>query len=468
MKFRHFLVLSLFSLSSVVACGTTLGTGVEEGTGGVGETASGGDSATGGVGSNSGGSGGSGGLGGVNTGGQPATGGGGPSSGGANTGGGDGSGGDANGAQEWLPSWATTIQRTEAANKPTTALGGKTLRQFVWPTVSGSQVRIQLSNERGNGPVDIAKVHIANAKTTGDAPNSMGDIDATTDAAFTFGGMANVTIPVGQTVWSDPLDFPLEQIKLTAISLQFGATVPSDITGHPGARTTSYIADGDVVAEEGITEVETRERWYFINAIEVMAPADAFAIALLGDSITDGYGTINDFSRWSDFLTRELKKDPALATTRSVLNFGMGANTITGTVGGDQDPGVVRFERDVLPRDKIKWLIVLEGVNDINNGVQTQTITSAYEDIITQAEAKGILVYVSPITPMNASNSTRTAVNTWIRASGNYNAGVDFDIAIRDPANENNTLSMYKNDDLHPSKAGYQAMGESVDLLLFH
>jgi lysophospholipase L1-like esterase len=113
-------------------------------------------------------------------------------------------------------------------------------------------------------------------------------------------------------------------------------------------------------------------------------------------------------------------------------------------------------------------LIVLEGVNDINNGVQTQTITSAYEDIITQAEAKGILVYVSPITPMNASNSTRTAVNTWIRASGNYNAGVDFDIAIRDPANENNTLSMYKNDDLHPSKAGYQAMGESVDLMLFH
>jgi lysophospholipase L1-like esterase len=450
---------------------TEHGSGAGAGTSGAGAT--GGQSSGGATGSGGGSGASSGGLGSGGTGsgglaGSSSTGGGGS---GAGAGGSAGTGGSAGspGTLEWLPSWATTIQRTETSNKPMTALGGNTLRQFVWPTVSGSQVRIQLSNERGNGPVDIAKVHIAMAKTSSDPNNSMGAIDAATDKAFTFGGMPNVTIPVGQTVWSDAVDFSLQEIKLTAVSIQFGATVPSDITGHPGARTTSYIANGDAVATETISSVETKERWYFINAIEVMAPADAFAIALLGDSITDGYGTLNDFSRWSDFLTLELKKDPARATTRSVLNFGMGANTLTGTVGGDQDPGTERFKRDVLKRDKIKWLVVMEGVNDINATppTPTNTLTAAYQDIVTQAEAKGIEVFISPITPMNAANATRTAVNQWIRASANYNAGVDLDMAIRDPNNVDNTLAQYKNDDLHPNKAGYKAMGESIDLTLF-
>jgi lysophospholipase L1-like esterase len=462
----------VFSLLLNTACSdggvTEHGSGAAAGASGAGATggqSSGGASGSVGAGGGSGGLG-SGGAGSGGFAGSSSTGGVGS---GAGAGGSAGVGGSAGspGALEWLPSWATTIQRTEPGNKPSGSLPGKTLRQFVWPTVSGSQVRIQLSNERGNGPVDIAKVHIAMAKTTSNPNTSGGAIDATTDAAFTFGGMPNVTIPVGETVWSDALDFSLQEIKLTAVSLQFGATVPSDITGHPGARTMSYIANDDVVASEAITPVETKERWYFINAIEVMAPTDAFAIALLGDSITDGYGTLDDFSRWSDFLTLALKEDPARATTRSVLNFGMGANTLTGTVGGDQDPGIVRFQRDVLKRDKIKWLVVMEGVNDINNGIQTQALTTAYQDIVTQAEAKGIEVFISPITPMNAANATRTAVNQWIRASANYNAGVDLDMAIRDPNNPDNTLPQYKNDALHPNKAGYQAMAESIDLTLF-
>lgn len=471
---RKFTLL-LLSLLLNTACGeggvTEPGSGATAGYGGGGAT--GGQSSGG-----TSGSGAAGGSGGVSASGGTASGGlgggvggagGGGLGGGAGAAGSAGAGGSSGspGTLEWLPSWATTIQRMETNNKPMQPLPGNTLRQFVWPTVSGSQIRIQLSNERGNGPVEIVKVHIAMAKTTSDPNNSMGAIDTATDAAFTFAGMPNVTIPVGETVWSDALDFSLQEVKLTAVTLQFGATVPNDITGHPGARTMSYIAQGDSVATEGITPIDQRERWYFIDAIEVMAPADAFAIALLGDSITDGYGTLNDFSRWSDFLTLELKKDPARATTRSVLNFGMGANTLTGTVGGDQDPGTVRFQRDVLKRDKIKWLVVMEGVNDINSNVAVQTLTDAYQEIVTQAEAKGIEVFISPITPMNAANATRTSVNQWIRASANYNAGVDLDMAIRDPNNPDNTLAAYKNDTLHPNKAGYKAMGESIDLSLF-
>ncbi len=369
---------------------------------------------------------------------------------------------------EWLPSWATTIQSTEANNLPP-PLANNTLRQFVWPTVSGSEIRIQLSNEKGATPLDILKVDIAMAKTAANPGNSGGQIDATTDIAFTFSGMPNVTIPAGQTVWSDAVAFPLQEIKLTAVSMQLGAGVPTAITGHPGARTTSYVASGDAVSLEALDAPQTRDRWYFINAIEVMAPADAFAIAVLGDSITDGYGVLNQFARWTDFLTLAVQNDAQLADTRSVLNFGMGANNLT--VGGPfQDSGVVRFGRDVVPRDKIKWLIVLEGINDIvYSNVQAPAIISAYSQIIQQAHDEGILVYGATITPTNQGSPViRNEVNTWIRTSGEFDQVIDFEATIGDPSTPNTILPMYNNDGLHPNAAGYEAMGNAVDLSLFY
>jgi lysophospholipase L1-like esterase len=368
---------------------------------------------------------------------------------------------------EWLPSWATTIQTTEPNNLPP-SLNNNTLRQFVWPTVSGSEIRIQLSNEKGSSPVEIQKVHIALAATEGNPGDSDGQIDTATDAAFSFSGTESVTVQAGETVWSDALSFPLAEIELTAITMQFGSGVPSEITGHPGARTTSYIANGDAVAQEGLSGAETRDRWYFINAIEVMAPADAFAIAVLGDSITDGYGVLNEFARWPDFLTLEIQDDTNLADTRSVLNFGMGANSLTSS-DEYQDSGVVRFGRDVLERDKIKWLIVLEGINDIAYGnVQAQPIIDAYQEIIDQAHAKGILVYGSPILPTDqGSASVRSTVNDWIRNSGAFDAVIELDKAV-DPDGNGTIAAQFNNDGLHPSTAGYQAMGEAVDLSLFY
>ena len=366
---------------------------------------------------------------------------------------------------EWLPSWATTIQTTEPNNNPP-SLVNNTLRQFVWPTVSGNEIRIQLSNEKGATAVDIQKVHIAMAKTSGDAGNSMGQIDATTDVAFTFAGAPSVTIPAGETVWSDPLGFPLEEIKLTTITMQFGASVPSAITGHPGARTTSYVGMGDAVSSESISG-ETRDRWYFINAIEVMAPANAYAIAVLGDSITDGYGVLNVFGRWPDFMTQKIQDDPAIADTRSVLNFGMGANNLTSS-SEYQDAGKERLKRDVLTRDKIKWLIVLEGINDVNGGVSAQTIISAYQEIIQAAHEKGILVYGSPLTPTDqGSASVKTEVNDWVRTSGEYDGVIELDKAL-DPSGAGTIASQFDNDGLHPNGAGYEAMGNSVDLSLFY
>lgn len=473
------LVLLMVASTAFGACRSDDGgaapavTGGTTGSGGVvasGGQASAGGATTGGTTAAGGGTSGGAMAGGASAGGSGSSSGGGPTSGGASSTGGVGA---SSGEEEWLPSWATTIQQTEDSNlPPPPGLSGNTLRQFIWPTVSGSQVRIQLSNEKGTAPVQVQKVHIALAKTTEAEPaNSMGAIDASTDAAFTFSGMANVTIPAGQAVWSDAIDFPLTELRLTAISMQFGSQIPTEITGHPGARTSSYVGSGDAVAQEAMPQgAGVKERWYFINALEVMAPADAFAIAALGDSITDGYGVLNVFSRWTDHFTLALKEDALLASKVSVLNFGMGANNLTKS-GNGQDSGLIRFGRDVLTRDKIRWLIVMEGVNDINGSpaVAPDVIQAAYQDIITQAEAAGIGVFISPLTPMNDQHkAARDTINTWIRASANYDPGVDFDVAIRDPNNLTRTLGQYKNDDLHPSLAGYEAMGRSIDLSLFH
>ncbi len=387
--------------------------------------------------------------------------------------GGDAAGGAAAGGatdEEWLPSWGTTCQKTEDRNLPP-PLAGKTLRQFLWPTYPGSQIRVELSNIKGTAPVVITKVHIAMAGASGSA------IDAGTDAEFTFSGSAGVSIPAGETAWSDALDFDLQEMQLTAISIHF-TSVPNEITGHPGARTTSYVADGDVVSEASISG-ETRERWYFLNTIEVMAPADAFAVCLLGDSITDGYGVDaanNRFERWSDFLTIAINEDPTVRGKVSVINAGMGANSLLSS--GEQDAGTIRFVRDCVGRPKVKWDIILEGVNDIKSSTNMDLvgrITDAYQDMIDQGREAGHKVFGSPITPFGtnadyaggSAKQIRNDINDWVREGTHFDAVVDLAQAVADPGNPDNLLSNYSNDGLHPSIAGYEAMGNAVPLTLF-
>jgi lysophospholipase L1-like esterase len=452
----------------------TAGTGGAVTTGGAGGAGGsiggvGGTAGTGGMGGTP--AAGSGGVGPAGTGGADPAGGSGGSAGsvagagGSSDAGASGSGGGSGGSSggpEWLPSWATTMQGYESAkadHQPAKPLPNNTLRQFVWPTFTGGQVRLQLSNEKGAEPLQVQKVHIALAGT------GAGSIDTASDKALTFGGMANVTVPAGQTVWSDGVDFPLQAMKLTAVSIQFGGTVPAELTTHPGSRTTSYFTDGDSVASATPPNPGTRDRWYFINAIEVMAPADAFALAALGDSITDGYGIINQFQRWTDYLTVRIQADATLKNKVSVLNFGLGANNLTSATE-DQDAGKDRFKRDVLTRPKIKWVIVLEGVNDIIASVQANTIISAYQEIVTGGRAMGIKMFGSPVTPMGSDNAVRTSVNQTVMGGTVFDAIIDFDSVLRDAGNPNNIATMYNNDGLHPNAAGYQRMAATVNLAL--
>ncbi len=380
----------------------------------------------------------------------------------------DGNGG-APPTEDWLTSWGTSIQSMEPSNMPP-PLGGMTLRQYVWVTFSGDTIRLELSNEKGTAPVEITKVHIAKPG------QGAGQIDPATDAEFTFGGTPDVSIPPGEAIWSDPLDYSIVELDRMALTMHF-SSVPNEITGHPGARNTAYIGNGDVVADASFNATDTRDRWYFINTIDVMAPADTYTVALLGDSITDGYGVLNAFQRWPDYLTLSIKDDPEIADKLSVLNLGMGANELL-TPTDYMDAGIDRFKRDVLGDPKIKWLIVLMGVNDIGEKTDLSIagrVTDAYQEIVELCHAEGILVYGSPITPFRGHSydagqalTLRNDINDWVINQGSFDTVIRLDEAVADPADPEQLLQRLSNDGLHPNTAGYEAMGNAVDTSLFH
>jgi lysophospholipase L1-like esterase len=208
---------------------------------------------------------------------------------------------------------------------------------------------------------------------------------------------------------------------------------------------------------------------------------------VLGDSITDGHGaTTNGNDRWTDVLAQRLQSS---SNTRSigVSNQGIGGNhLLTDGLGPN---ALARFDRDVLAPTGARWVILFEGVNDLGglarNGEVTpvehaalvKRVLSAYEQIILRAHAHGLRVFGATVTPYARSNhyhpgplseADRQAVNAWIRAPGHFDAVIDFDSIVRNPQHPDRLSAAFDcGDHLHPSPAGYRAMGEAIPLSLF-
>jgi lysophospholipase L1-like esterase len=273
-------------------------------------------------------------------------------------------------------------------------------------------------------------------------------------------------------VWSDALDFNLAAMSNLAVTVAFGTT-PSNVTGHPGSRTTSFQQTGSTnVSAANMASAQKPEHWYILSVVDVMADASAKGIAILGDSITDGRGsTTNANNRWPDLLAKRLQANAPTAKV-SVMNQGIGGNAVTS--GGLGPTATARYMRDILNQSGVKYVIVFEGVNDLGGGASSSSITSAFGNFITQAHQKGLLIYGATVTPFgsnsyySAGNETnRQGVNTYVRGT-NFDGVIDFDMAVRDTSNPPKLQTTYDSGDgLHLSPAGYQKMADTVDLTLF-
>ncbi len=384
----------------------------------------------------------------------------------------------------WVTAWATSqmIPGSDNALAPEDQADA-TLRQIVRVTSGGTRIRLKLSNAFGTAPLRFDAVSVAAS-----ADNTTARIVSGTSHAVTFGGQVSVTIPAGAEYVSDPIDMAVAPLSDIVISTWQSAGVTA-LTSHPGSRATSYLVHGNHVADTDLADSSTSgakhfDHWFDIAAIDVEGPATTGAIAVLGDSITDGYGVKpNTNTRWPDALMQKLQ---AAHRPLSVLNFGIGGNRLL--LDGLGPNALARLDRDVFAQAGVKYLVVFEGVNDLGTltrdapvdaaahaDLVTRMLTS-YAQLIDQAHAHGLTVIGATITPYmgntyyhpTAENEAdRQAINAWIRAPGHFDGVIDFDAIARDPADATRLNPAYDSGDhLHPTN-GYTAMGNAVDLGVF-
>lgn len=360
-------------------------------------------------------------------------------------------------AQGWVGTFATAVEYTGKGDMPqTTTLANKSVRQIVKVSLGGSRLQMKLSNEFGNSPVEIKAVYIADAGE-GSA------IDARTATYLRFGGRRSVTIPGGEAVMSDDISYNLKPLQRLSITVCYGARVPEHATSHRGSRTNSYIADGAVAPKKPFKSIEKLAHWYNLSQINVWS--EAHAVAILGNSITDGRGSTTDLqNRWPDFMSE------AMGGKTGILNLGIGGNCVV--EGGLSQPALQRFDRDILGQQGVDRVIIFEGTNDIGTckggyEEKVRKIIDAYQVLMGKARAKGMKVWLATITPTKGNGwfsffheAMRQTVNEWIRTESKADGIIDFDLLTRDAADPQKLRREYSDDWLHLNPEGYRVMGQ--------
>lgn len=376
--------------------------------------------------------------------------------------------------RRWVTSWATAPMAMTGDNAlPAGATGEITLRQSLRLSIGGDTLRLRVTNRYGTAPLRIVSVEVGKAATTGAEAAIAG-----TARAARFSGDTTVTVPAGADYWSDPVGLPTAARDRLAITIR---AVPDGVaTGHPGARTTTHISlPGGGTATKVI-------RWYYLSAVDVSAVA-ASTVAVLGDSITDGYGVKdNSDGRWTDYLAERFQASPETRHL-AVANLGIGGNRLL--LDGLGPNAMTRLDRDVLALSGVRHLILLIGVNDLGTLTRDAPVSPAehkalvermiagYRQIVARAREAGIRVIGVPILPYGgsgyyhpdaANEADRQALNAWMRAPGNVDAVLDLDAAMRDARRPDRLRAeVDSGDGLHPSDAGYRAMAAAVPLALF-
>ncbi|MGA2250629.1 SGNH/GDSL hydrolase family protein [Terracidiphilus sp.] len=351
-----------------------------------------------------------------------------------------------------------------------------TLREVVHTSVAGNQLRVRLTNEFGIEPLRIGAASVAISTGT----NS---IDTASLHDLTFSGLPSIVIPPGTQALSDPVPMATAAFADLAISLYLPLQQISDVSVHAGAQQDNYIVTGNHLREASLTTPVVVPSWYFVKGVDVENTGQKHAaVVAFGDSITDGaYATENANHRWGDYLATRLHANPATANL-SVLNEGIGGNCILIHCVGQN--ALARFDRDVLSQAGVKYVIILEGINDIGGlhnpnrpeyKLTAEDLEQGLTQLVARAHEHGIKVFGATLTPYKGAGyftekgeAIRQAVNHWILTGGVFDGAIDFDKATSDPANPPMFAPQYDSGDhLHPKDAGYAAMADSIDLSLF-
>jgi len=389
-------------------------------------------------------------------------------------------------SDNWVTTWTTAqmlvapagpprparTKGPEASNLPNT-FADQTVRMISHVSVGGRRIRVELSNMIGAQPLEVGAAHVAIHKDGGDIVDG-------TDRVLKFGGSAAVVIPPGAIIISDPVDLEVAPLSDLAVSLY----LPRD-TGVPANHNVglhnAYISNGNTVSSRSMPEASKMLAYVWLAAIDVAAPRSAFTVVALGDSITDGFATTPDANlAWPTLLAKRIKQNKATQNV-AVVNQGISGNQVLRDGAGIS--ALARLDRDVLTRPGVKWVILLEGINDINlrtrpngpNPITAEELIWGYRQIIERCHAQGIKVMGATMTPAvgvptysEAGELVRVAVNRWIRAKGNFDAVVDFEAVLRDPQNPAKIRpELDPGDHIHPNDRGNQIMADAFDLGVF-
>ena len=350
-----------------------------------------------------------------------------------------------------------------------------TVREIVHISIGGPQVRVIFTNEFGTEPLLIGAANVGVSQ--GDS-----SINLVSSAGLTFSGRTMVTIPPGALMVSDPATVNVPAGCDLAVSFFLPEQTITRLSVHGSADQTSYTAPGNVVGAKTLESPGEIRNWPFVKGVDVKVPARAGAVVAFGDSITDGaFAAPNQNARWPDELARRLLANPTTAGI-GVLNEGIGGNRILHDTTGPS--ALARFDRDVIAQSGVKYVIILEAINDIGHAyttvrpydvVSADDLIMGYTQMTERAHSHGIKVYFGTLTPYTgagymspAGEQVRQALNQWIRTTHDIDGFIDFDKATQDPANPAVFLPAYDHGDhLHPSDPGYKAMGDAIDLNLF-
>jgi lysophospholipase L1-like esterase len=372
----------------------------------------------------------------------------------------------------WVATWGTSPVAPLPANTTNTGFTNQTVRLIVHTSLGGNEVRVRLSNAFGTESLAIGAAHVA-------LHSMNAGIVSGTDRALTFSGSNSVSIPPGALVVSDSVKLDVPALSDLAVSLYLPGPT-GQATWHAAAFSTNYISKaGDFTGAADLPVDHTVTSWFYLTDVEVKSSKDTLAIVTFGDSITDGTRSTPDTNhRWPNLLAERLAEHHIKL---SVVDEGIAGNRVLHDLVGPN--ALARFDRDVLTQAGVGYVTVLLGINDIGRSttgqppqpVSADEIIAGHRQMITRAHQQGLKIVGCTLTPFEGAayfstegETKRQAVNKFIRAGGAYDAVIDFDAVVRDPAHPDRFLAMYDSGDhLHPNDAGYKAMADAIDLSLF-